>query len=380
MTVSEDERRLLLGWSNKQSRILTADGNANIYYKHFSEKECPHAYYDVTSMDVLCQQVPKNKQQRLQCCGAWERSLFVGEWEHTDARDERTFNLQSHSFFIDLRIPSSSKVLLPTKGITSIHQLSKHQVKLYARRHVFGGITLKDTTTNNNKDDEICTRLHIMDWNYAGIPRPRPNKWHVKFHPSSNSIWREYSFVTNPDTQQHYYMEQWESLLLNTLSSSSSSPNVVLVMTCESGIFIRIDHHFNYLLWDLNVTKKYQTQAKTKSIIQWIDACCDSNTHNDDDFQKVLHYLSTIDAAHGTVDTNTGDWKIDAAIQYWKDGTYIEPIQNIHGNSFDNLSIQWNNKVWKLRECSISSFEEFKLFLQRPPTCQDPHIISSSKL
>ena len=364
MTFSEDERRLL-DWSNKQSRILTADGNANRYYNCFSEKECPHAYYDETSIDaIICQQVFPHKQ-RLQCCGAWERSLFVGEWEHTEARDERTFNLQSNSFFIDLRIPYSQ--VLPAEGITSLRQLSKRQIRLYARRHVFGGITIKDAT----KTEEVCTRFHIMDWNFAGIPRPRPNKWHVKFHPLSDSIWREYSFVTNPETQQHYYMEQWERL-------PKSSPNVLLVMTCDSGIFIRIDHHFNYLLWDFDVTKKYQTQAKTKSIIQWIDACCDSN--NDDDFQKVVEYLSSIDAAHGTVDRNTGEWKIDAAIQYWKEGTYIEPIQNISGNSFDNLSIQWNNNMWTLRECSISSFEEFKTFIQMASSRKDPHIISSSKL
>lgn len=47
--------------------------------------------------------------------GAWRRPLFVGGWTHSDgfsSDGETTFNLQTPSVFLDMRIPKAGEVLL----------------------------------------------------------------------------------------------------------------------------------------------------------------------------------------------------------------------------------------------------------------------------
>lgn len=51
----------------------------------------------------------------LTIAGAWRRPLFVGGWTHSDDTSEdgeTTFNLQTASVFIDMRIPKAGDALL----------------------------------------------------------------------------------------------------------------------------------------------------------------------------------------------------------------------------------------------------------------------------
>ena len=105
-----------LQWSDKQRRILTANGRAEEYYSAergfaFEPEELPHCYFRIGRSMFR-----EWKQQQQQHCGiivgAWKRPLFVGGWEHSTDQEEYVFNFQTHTLFVDLRIPT-----LRNKGV-----------------------------------------------------------------------------------------------------------------------------------------------------------------------------------------------------------------------------------------------------------------------
>ena len=253
-----DLRRNHLDWTNKQGRILTANGRANEYYTKqngfpFQNDELPHHHLingnthkvfaewasklSATSTTTTAASssssddgVPTSTTTTAlpdtsPICGAWSRPLFCGEWEHSTSNDETVFNIQTNSLFIDLRIPKSRRSVIPTDGtdkttVTSLGQLSDEELRLYARQHIFGGYSViskpslskPQVTMNNQKaqvdDRPCCVRHHCIDWNFVGVGRPRPNKWWIDMH-RSEKMWKEVTFATDHHGQ-HYYMERWE--------------------------------------------------------------------------------------------------------------------------------------------------------------------------
>ena len=72
-------------------------------------------------------------------------SLFAGGGAHTDERTEATYNLQSPTLFIDIRIPHRRGVHFGGGGGGGggdVASLSDEQLRLLARQHAFGGYTL----------------------------------------------------------------------------------------------------------------------------------------------------------------------------------------------------------------------------------------------
>ncbi len=263
------ERRHL-EWSAKQGRILTDSGNALRYYSRengfpFVPSELPHHHMESGDSDVVFRQWAKMlKEQKYSSpiIGAWDRPLFMGRWEHTTSEDEIVYNVQAGTFFVDLRIPRSKPVKKWEKLLEhmsrdpqqqqvydlhryrqeeAFHSMSGHDLRMFARQHVFGGFSLLNTTKSEvNKEEHptehyhrsllCCTRHHCIDWNYVpGKPRPRPNKWYIdillsnsdeEFAANSNTsfgdislpscnIWKELSYPTD-ENGQCYYHETWK--------------------------------------------------------------------------------------------------------------------------------------------------------------------------
>lgn len=259
----DDRHDLILGqwerqhldWSAKQGRILTDSGNALRYYSRengfpFVPSELPHYYLERGDSDIVFKQwarMMKDRQYTSPIIGAWDRPIFAGRWEHTTNEDEIVYNIQTATLFVDLRIPRSKPVKnwdklfkhLQQQYVHDLHSsrqeeafqlMSGHDLRMFARQHVFGGFSLlsimesernKDyPTTEHNRSLLCCIRHHCIDWNYIpGKPRPRPNKWYIDLllpkdddkesASKSCNVWKELSYSTDENGQCHYY-EIWK--------------------------------------------------------------------------------------------------------------------------------------------------------------------------
>jgi hypothetical protein len=238
---SDDEETIErhLDWSNKQGRILTAGGLAlNLYTEErgfpFRENELPHHHLQAgTTHGAFAEWAGTGRgggggggSSRDSVCGAWTRSIFFGGFEYSSAHDEQTFNVQTNTLFVDIRIPTLRQKKLA--NLRSFAALDDIGLRLYARQHAFGGYTVMDYEGPGN-GRPVCTRHHCIDWNFVGVPRPRPNKWWVEFKPSTRDSWKEWAYATD-DFGQHYYCEQWDRL-----DGDSSGSGVVVALRKAAG-------------------------------------------------------------------------------------------------------------------------------------------------
>lgn len=417
----------LLDWTAKQGRILTANGKATSYYipergYSFKPEELPHHYLlDGSSWETFsswatsARKIMSNRGESkevsssLQCekshdilneagkkspiCGAWYRPLFVGGWEHSTDAEERVYNIQTNTLFIDIRIPlcgrrrfqsAYSSKNNPSDGITnpctSIEQLNDFECRCYARRHAFGGYTMLENDTTTTTTRPVCTRHHCIDWNFVGIPRPRPNKWFVEMKPIQTAgdserpceSWKEWAFAKD-DFGQHYYWERW-----SRLEGDGGGNELVLALRRKDdgnerkngehkdGILVIVGDHFNYLTGNRPICYEKDGEVvkgnkyNASSLVDLVDKGIDAG-----DRDIVNTYLSTIDAGHGTISSG---WIIDCALQYWREGSSLltmgESDANdgikVDGKDIDSCTIQWLDGQWDVFESSITDIDELR--------------------
>ena len=410
-------RDQLLDWSSKQARILTGGGKAEEYFTAergfpFVESELPHYHLmqgttdkvfaewrqalfhnDASSSDHEDTEEdegegpPANKKAKtadeedistdqrvlaaagskdaeanhklflLPLVGAWTRLLFFGGWEHTSFHDERTFNLQTNNLFIDLRIPKMRDVLLADiKGSAqSLMDLSKEQLRIYARQHVFAGYTqVCRVSTPIHQEDYLCVRHHCVDWNFVGTPRPRPNKWWAELDTASNEVqtWKEWAFATD-NRGQHYYCEQWERVSggdqTQVLALRKAAPKTT------DGMILVIGDHFNYIIGrdvaDVDLASK---QSSHPSLVSLVDDALDN-----DNLDKARAYLST-QGGHGRV---SNGWLIDCAIEPWKEGLAFWNSSDdlkMEGNHVKDCQIHWKGETWNVFDTTFGTVEEIR--------------------
>jgi hypothetical protein len=384
-------RQIHLDWSDQQRRILTDNGNAELWYCSergypFTSDELPHYYLQkqqenkgelgatttaTTTNTRHVFQLWKWQQQEQQqqefikpgsdihaiqmnsIVGIWERTLFYGGgFEYTTNHNEYTYNVQTSTLFIDLRIPKTRDEILltPTENglqpIQSLNDMNMEQLRYYARQHIFAGYTKvrrmksnvdADTSRNSPRSsaDRItfpycATRYHCMDWNYVGIPRSRPNKWYIELplnhHTdrgtnnnnnnnnnrnddddivealssySNVSQWKEWAYATN-QYQQQYYCEHWRRYNDNNNNhqlTQSDHRNIFLILrTCDDpdGIIIIWNDHIMYCIDRVPIESLPTTQSTLSSLV----AVVDDLLLQKNDIEKARKYLS-MQGGHG---------------------------------------------------------------------------------
>jgi hypothetical protein len=355
----ESLRERHLDWTAKQGRILTANGRANEYFCQergfpFEEDELPHYYLmrgDCdTSFPHLISQPP--------ICGAWSRAYFVGGWEYSSDQEETVYNVQTNTLFIDLRVPTTRKRLLPSTA-TSLSDYTVEHLKYYARQHVFCGFSV--VSTEKQIERLVCVRHHCLDWNFVGTPRSRPNKWWIEMNDDSNK-WKEWAFATD-DHGQHYYCEQWERLP----GGESSEPVLALRKQRlddnnddEDGMLLVVGTHFNYIKGHAVLASgcchKYPNAT---SLVTLVDAALEAG-----DLATALEWLGRIEAGHGHVD----NWIVDCAIQPWKENTRLfqkEELVVTGGNDFDETChVLWKGERWNVFETTFQNVQQLKDLFQ----------------
>ncbi|KAL3776352.1 hypothetical protein HJC23_010620 [Cyclotella cryptica] len=411
-----------LDWSAKQGRILTDRGSALSYYSEengfpFSPEvsgllhdctvmyrcssfnhapywvwqELPHYHLERGDSNSIFRNWSKEfLQKRTKCpiVGAWKRPLFAGKWEHSTEEDEEVFNIQTSTLFIDLRIPRSKPVCkwenMETQSIDNgtgnyrqiLQSFSDHDLRLYARQHVFGGISVL-SAEHTGKSLPLCTRHHCIDWNYVtGKPRPRPNKWYIEGNQDDNTggapfdTWKEWSYATD-ENGQCYYSERWERLPCDDFGNglrlamrrrlrASDDKNIHV-----DAILVAVGDHFNYIIGrePLQYAKKYPNANTLVEIVDTAIACGDRDT--------AISYLS-LDGGHGTISSG---WVVDCSIQSWRHGTRVfdciaqsRDSSDIKvcgdGSDYQLWEVYMGGGVWDVYECSFQRAAELELILK----------------
>ena len=359
-TTTTDIEQQHLGWTKKQGYVLSGGGKAETFYTAergfpFLEKDLPH--YHLLKGDTHEAFPPNLKgSSKLLVAGAWNRSLFCGGWKYSSDEEERVHNVQTNNLFIDFRVPKSRKQVLENSEATSLQELTAHELKLYARQHIFAGITL----VMQEQKKPVATRHHFIDWNFVGAMRSRPNKWWISPNEDVSS-WKEYAFAKD-DNGQHYYFEQWDRL-------SSGMPEPMLALRIApsgkrkhddipqpDGLFCLAGDHFNYVM---SRTLSGDEQSYTaSSLVDLVDEAVDKG-----DLGTARSYLS-IEGGHGLV---SKDWVLDCAIPHWNEGKDITEIGGsklqVLGKGLDSCSIVWKGHNWDLYDCSFESIDALKEFL-----------------
>ena len=202
----------LLAWSSRQAHILTGGGVAERLYtaaRGFPHEpgELPHhhlvsgtTHSTFESWQQAAALTASDQASALPpswLIGAWARPLFAGGGLRSTDDDEMCCNLVTRSLFIDIRVPTLRDVVLSHIAWDEIASaeragvdrplatLSDLDIRLLARQHAFGGYGLcaQAATLDSFKqpsEEFTCTRHHVIDWNFVGALRPRPNKWRVR--------------------------------------------------------------------------------------------------------------------------------------------------------------------------------------------------------
>ncbi|KAJ1442214.1 hypothetical protein B484DRAFT_78374 [Ochromonadaceae sp. CCMP2298] len=134
-----DEERELLGWSFKQGYILTGGGELGRLSqpgRDFKPSDLPHFHLTQrTTRPAFASWLQQNRRAGA-IVGAWSRPLFCGGWAESSSLDTAAFNLQTPSFFIDIRCPLARPDL---RSVGSLLLCSDMQLRLLARQHCFAG-------------------------------------------------------------------------------------------------------------------------------------------------------------------------------------------------------------------------------------------------
>lgn len=345
-----------LDWSAKQRRILTADGRADeLYTKErgfdFDMTELPHYFL----MQGDTRRVFGDWQKTMPTApspivGAWERALFCGDWEHSTSDDERTYNLQTATLFIDLRIPLSRSTVLDCKA-TSLKELNGEQLRYYARQHIFAGYS-RIESADDAPHQANCARHHCIDWNFVGQGRSRPNKWWIDRH-ADGQRWKEWAYATS-DNAQHYYMERWERL-----EGGAASPLVALRKTTgRDGVLVIVGDHFNYCLDRQIKGKGSNEQKNVVSLVELVDQAIAK-----DDLDTARSWLS-MQGGHGRISTG---WTIDCAIEFWREGSVLWTRDEVSvvGERITDCSVQWKSEEWRVFECNLASVQDLEQLLTK---------------
>jgi hypothetical protein len=361
-----------LDWSHKQRRILTANGQASEYYhpaRGFPFDETELLHYHLMRRDnhgfAVFEQW-RDDQVASPIVGAWFRPYFgggPGVYEESSSHEERTYNIQTRTLFVDLRIPRSKSILF--EGVSDdLNEWSTEQLRWYARQHVFAGYT----RVFPQRDTPLpwsAVRHHCLDWNFVGVGRDRPNKWWIDVPAAASTepkTWKEWSYATD-DAGQFYYCERWERLddsPLPGLAVSFTMPVAAFRRRVphQDGVIVVVGSHFNYCLCN----ESPAPEGTYTSLVDLVDGLIENGNHD-----LVRKWLKRIQGGHGRIDPARG-WVIDAAIEFWREGSLLwTPDQiSIHGGAESsddstsalNMHFRWNNEQWDVFECNLPTIKD----------------------
>mmetsp|Transcript_18551 Transcript_18551/g.28849 ORF Transcript_18551/g.28849 Transcript_18551/m.28849 type:complete len:379 (+) Transcript_18551:231-1367(+) len=343
----------LLDWTSKQGRILTAGGLANNFtpLSSFVPTDLPHHHLEDKSTHAAFRDFKARTGNRKNLvCGAWDRALFQGAFEHSSNLEEAVFNIQTNTLFVDIRIPLLRDEIIKNNA-SDTYPRRPDDVRILSRQHAFAGYTLQEYEAGR----PVCTRHHCIDWNFVpnlSVPRSIPNRWWVQMDDTCN-VWKEWAYGRD-EHGQHYYCERWERL-----EDDCRGDGFVLALRkseeCDrDGILVVVGNHFNYIHGRKSM---FEEGAEKDSTVNLVDKAI-----AEENMSLAESYLE-VEAGHGKISDDGSEWIIDCCTLPWKEGTpFLRDNEEfyIEGNSIDTCFVKWKNERWDVFECSLNCVDELR--------------------
>eukprot|EP00611_Tribonema_gayanum_P004466 TRINITY_DN1365_c0_g1_i2.p1 TRINITY_DN1365_c0_g1~~TRINITY_DN1365_c0_g1_i2.p1 ORF type:complete len:253 (-),score=66.33 TRINITY_DN1365_c0_g1_i2:141-899(-) len=226
-------------------------------------------------------------------------------------------------------------------GARGLCDLSLEQLRLYARRHAFAGITRVQSIDGA----PVATRHHAVDWNFVGRMRPRPNKWRIEARQQQPrcDVWKEWGFARD-EHGQHIYMERWERV------KGGTGPYLALRRRPEASggrdaFLIVCGDHFGYIEDRAAVARG--DWGRHGSLVEVVDEAVKRG-----DRAAAEAYLD-LKACHG-VRREGGAWVIDYSLQPWLVGTALLHSSDLELSS-GGKEFKWNGAIWAVLECTFTA-------------------------
>ncbi len=252
-------------WQEKQGAILTGNNAITQYsfiHRDFLLSDLPHHLLKNKSTRKTFKAWLKANRRSFEIIGAWSRPIFAGGFIESNETDTFAFNLQSPSFFIDMRFSHPRPTI---GGKSGFSEYSRDELFSLSQQHCFSGYSLPELPERPNQSI-VFTRHHMIDWNFHPVfPRNRPNRWFIQYYadPTSNHVdsFKEYSTVRDKDGVPVYY-ERWQRLspTLNqqakylVLRKALPCPKVLArenrspaIHERRDGLIIVVGNHFSFV-------------------------------------------------------------------------------------------------------------------------------------
>jgi len=237
----------------------------------------------------------------------------------------------------------------------------------------------------------------VIDWNFVGTMRTRPNKWRVEMA-DSGDVWKEWSFAQD-DFGQSYYMERWErrdgdergvgrclALRCRGNQATSSNSNSNSSTTGEPArsndadprdrIILVVGRHFSFARG-----RPASAAARLRNLGSalggsTVDAVDSALAKSD---RATAEAVLTVEGGHGCI-TDSGAWVVDTATHPWQEGHPLAELlsgasptvqvqTNFHSHSaatgpdFLGWTVMLGGSTWDVLECSEQSPEALEAFL-----------------
>lgn len=230
----------------------------------------------------------------------------------------------------------------------------------------------------------------MIDWNFIGTMRTRPNKWRVEMA-DSGDVWKEWSFAKD-DFGQSYYMERWERrdgdergvgrcvalrCRSNQTASSNGSTTSASARSNDADprdrIILVVGQHFSFARG-----RPASAAARLRNLGSalggsTVDAVDSALAKSD---RATAEAVLTVEGGHGCI-TDSGAWVVDTATHPWQEGHPLaellsgaSPTVQVQTNShaaggpdFLGWTAMFGGSTWDVLECSEQSPEALEAFL-----------------
>jgi len=400
-TISADAE--LLGWSDNQGSILTGGGELakrTSVGVDYAPEDLPHYLLSSrTTRKQFALWLTENRRD-FGIVGAWSRPIFAGGWKESSSGDTEAFNLQTPSFFIDMRIPTHRPTdIFKTRG--SISQCSDYELRLLARQHCFAGYSLPVQDVQQGGPMSFV-RHHIIDWNYhPSFPRARPNRWWVTTDVSDQrakhgslafaSTFKEFSFARDEHGVPVYF-ERWarravdsggdKYLALRRTAGCPIAAAKLGVAVKRDAVLVVVGNHFA-LAVDRPQPQPVLAGFPGPAGPAFVDyALMTKNRAAAIDFLDLEgsygHIYPEGTANEGAVDVHNPSWRVVKSTHPWREGKGLLPSnekvelqwklpeKSIWGTAAQAPSelagASWGGDEWEVMECSFSEAEVCTIF------------------
>eukprot|EP01052_Picozoa_sp_SAG31_P033434 SAG31_NODE_3779_length_3889_cov_3.666227_1_plen_303_part_00 len=238
--------------------------------------------------------------------GAYNRPLMMrnaGFFVETEA-DVNVVDIQTHTVFVDIRIPTRFKT-----AAKSFAELSLSELCELAKQHCFAGYSVIDSDVSGYEGLPVCNRLHSID--FAPAMRHRSNnQWRIQPE-FERGGWVELGAIKD-EFGQASYVEHW-----STLPRSRDGPFVALRRVSpgmEDAMLVIAGSTFGFIVDRPQLLEASNGHRSVQELVR-------SEAMKPNPDRKSIELMLSLECSVGDIDGPNGEWNITRSTYPWLEGS-----------------------------------------------------------